>query len=435
MLLEAKFDREKIWRQGKSVRYLVVRVTDPGEPLPAERVPLNLALVIDSSGSMEGSSIAFAIESAQRVVNHLADDDRLSVVSFNDTVTDHLAAEPMTPEGRERAIRILGTIRAEGTTNLSAGWLRGAELLAREMASGRASQNRVIVLSDGHANLGIVDPTELAEHAKQLALRGLFSSSVGIGDGYHGETLEAIAVFGGGAHHRAARPNEIVEVVTAELKDIRLTVAERIRIAIQHAPGVRIQSLNEFPLSHEGEDSFCDLGSLLSGASRTAIFSVKFPAGEVGSQSPFEVSATWSRPGSEDIHCAEPVRLTAWYSDGPENNAQTCDPALTEEVAQVWQGYIVRRICRLNREGRYSEAIRRLDRDLSIFAKYAENAASGEALIAELRKLRDAASREWNEGNRKEVEVAMYKRMSTRVDARSAPPPDWSSFLPEEGKH
>ena len=66
MRLEAKFDREKIWRQGKSVRYLVVRVTDPGEPLPAERVPLNLALVIDSSGSMEGSSIAFAIESVAR---------------------------------------------------------------------------------------------------------------------------------------------------------------------------------------------------------------------------------------------------------------------------------------------------------------------------------------------------------------------------------
>ena len=98
----------------------------------------------------------------------------------------------------------------------------------------------------------------------------------------------------------------------------------------------------------------------------------------------------------------------------------------------MWQGYIVRRIVKLNRERRYAEAVQRLDRDLPLFSRYAQHAASGSTLVAELMKLRAAASREWDEGNRKEVEVAMHKRMTTRADARSGPRQAWSSFVPGE---
>ena len=173
------------------------------------------------------------------------------------------------------------------------------------------------------------------------------------------------------------------------------------------------------------------IGSLVAGAYRTAIFRIKFPSGQPGNQCPFEVRATWRNPSDGEVYGAEPFRMAAHFSESKENNAQTYDPALTEEVAQVWQAYIVRRVVRLNREGRYAEAIRRLDRDLPTFAKYARNAASGQALVAELKKMRAVASREWSEGSRKEVEVAMYKRASNRPDARSAQPAAWSNQLPD----
>ena len=425
MRIEAKFDREKIWYRGDSVRHLVLRVTDPGAPRPSGPVGLNIALVVDASGSMTGKPLEFAIDSAQRVINALSDQDYLSVVSFNSEVTDHVVSEKMTPAGRARALQSLGNIQANGQTNLSAGWLRGAEHVAQGMESGRPSQHRVIILSDGHANEGIIDPASLATHAEQLALRGLFTSSVGIGDDYNSQTLEAIAVHGGGTHHRAARPHEIVEVVTAELQDIRLTTAENITITIQHAPGARLKCLNEFPLNHEDDQYVCSLGSLAAAASRTAIFSIKFPAGEVGAKFPFEIRTTWRRPGAEDVYSSEPLSLNAEFAEGKDNNAQPYDQSLTEAVAQVWQAHIVRRIVRLNREGRYAEAIKRLDHDMPLFSKYAKNAESGPILIDELKRLRDVASREWSEGSRKEVEVAMYKRNSSRVDARSVKPEDW----------
>ena len=331
MELSAKFDKERVWRQGQSVRYLVVRVKDAGER-PVGRAALNLALVVDASGSMQGEPLRFAVDAAQRVVDGLREEDRLSVVSFDSNVTDHVAGQSMTREGRERAKRLLESLEAGSCTNLSGGWFRGAEHVARVMESGTPFQNRVIVLSDGHANEGIVAPAALAEHARQLAMRGLITSTVGVGDGYHAETLEAMAVHGGGAHHRAARPEEIVEVVAAELSGMRLTAAEGVTVRIRHAGNVRIRSLNEFPLrTSEGETS-CDLGALASGASRTAVFRVKFPAGEAGAACQFDVRADWKRPGDEDLYSTDSLRLAAMFSNGKDNNAEAPDAAVAEEV-------------------------------------------------------------------------------------------------------
>ena len=138
MQIQAKFDREKVWYRGDSVRYLVVCVSDPAATHPASPVALNIALAVDASGSMEGEPLGFAVNAAQRVIGCLSDNDRLSVVSFNSKVTDHVTSEPMTSNGRARALQSLETIQADGCTNLSAGWLRGAEHVALGMESGHA---------------------------------------------------------------------------------------------------------------------------------------------------------------------------------------------------------------------------------------------------------------------------------------------------------
>jgi len=92
----------------------------------------------------------------------------------------------------------------------------------------------------------------------------------------------------------------------------------------------------------------------------------------------------------------------------------------------------VRRIVRLNREGRYSEAMKRLNQDIPRFTRYAERAHS-RALTAELQRLRESADREWNEGSRKEIEIAMHKRAYSRLDARQSQEHkrNWSDILPD----
>ena len=420
MQVEAKFDRDLIWYRGDSTRDLRVRVTEPGAGGASEQLPLNLALAVDASGSMSGERLRCAIDAATRVVECLTSADRLSLVSFGSTVTDHLSGVAMNDAGRRLAWQSLQEIRLSGCTNLFGGWMRGAQHVATAMNNGSPMQHE-----------GETDPAKLAEHAKQLASRGLTSSTVGIGDGYNSETLESIAVQGGGLHHRAAEPREIVEVLTAELEEARMTRAQGVQITLRHTAGVQVRSLNEFPLERGPQESTCEVGSLAAGASRLAIFSVKFPPGEPGVIYPRGVEVTWRRPSEAATQQATPSAVAARFARGTENNAQTHDAVLTHEVAQMWQAQIVRRIVRLNREGRYSEALKRLDQDIPRFIRYAKRATNGAALTAELQRLKESADREWNEGSRKEIEIAMHNRAYSRRDARSAERGNWSDILPD----
>lgn len=437
MRVNARFDKTTVWSKGDSVRYLVVDVHAPAESARAARpkAPLNVALVVDASGSMSGEPLQFALDAAHRLIDCLWDDDTLSIVSFESNVVDCVVSQRMDAKGRASAQQALRSIRASGNTNLSGGWLRGAEHVATRMESAQtATQNRVIVLSDGHANEGEVNPALLAQHATELARRGLFTTTVGIGDRYDSNTLEAMAVNGGGTLHHAARPHEIVEVVSAELQEFRNTAAISVKLYLQHDPDVRIKCLNEFPLTHDDEMSFCELGSLVGGGSRSAIFRIRFPEAVAGTHFAFEVSASWRRPGEEDVFSTQQVTATAVSATATANNASARDLGLVEQVALIWQAAIIRRIVQLNRERRFAEAQKRLDQDLELFRKYASDAVSGPRLIEELEHMRRVVDREWGEGNLKEMQVMFNRCVTNRVDVRAAAPTHLASLLPQGPK-
>jgi Ca-activated chloride channel family protein len=430
MQVSASFDRKLIWHQGGSVRYLVVEVSASPAEAPKQPVPLNLALVVDTSGSMTGSPLDSALEAAHGVLQQLTGADRLSIVSFASEAQVHLAATAMDSAGRARAQAAVAGLKADGSTNLSAGWLLGAECVARGRAERDGCQNRVLLLSDGHANGGITDPEVLAEHARQLRQRGLYTSTVGIGDGYSPEQILTIANHGGGRMHDAERPQEIIEVVLAELQESYVTAADNLTLSIPSDAGVTLKSLNDFGAQSTGTVTTWSMGSLPAGASRAAVIRVKFPAGEPGSVRRFPIRADWRVPGGG----AETLTTTveARFAVGAENDAQPRDIPLSEMVAGVWQAYLVRHVVRLNRAGRFDAAVARLKRDLPHFKKYCAGLPGGPAMVAELRKMQKVADRDWNERGRKEMELAMYQRSSLIVDARSAPRPSWDSYLPQK---
>jgi Ca-activated chloride channel family protein len=323
----------------------------------------------------------------------------------------------------------LAGLKAGNCTDLGAGWLLGAECVARDMAERSGCQNRVLLLSDGHANRGLTDPEALAEHARQLRLRGLFTSTVGIGDGYSPEQIQTIANYGGGRMHDAERPQEIVEVVLAELQETRETAAENVTISIPSIAGVELRSLNDFAEQAKDGEMTWSLGSLSAGSSRTAVIRVRFPKGESGAVCAFPVRLDWRVPGEGAD--TQAVSAEARFATGADNSAQPRDVALCETVAAVWQAYIVSAAVRLNRSGSFVEAKERLKRDLPIFEKYCEGLPNGPALISEMRKMQEVADREWNERGRKEMELAMYYRSRSYKDSRKSARPQWGFYLPK----
>src|SRR5262245_45353979 len=166
--LSAGLDRSIAWYRGDSVRYLVADLAARGDQAGRSAPPLNLALCIDVSGSMSGNKIVAAREAALAVAAELTARDRLSVVAFDHRVDVLLEGRAMDAEGQAAAAVAIHRLQPRGNTNLFEGWLQAAERAATVAAQLPGATPRVLILSDGHANEGLVDPSAIAVHVGAL---------------------------------------------------------------------------------------------------------------------------------------------------------------------------------------------------------------------------------------------------------------------------
>lgn len=425
--LAAEFDRSVVWEKGNSVRFLGVGLTAQAPVTTKVRPPLNLALVIDASGSMNGDRLDAARRAALDLIERLTPRDVLSVVSFASDVITHVNALPLSDENRRSALRAVEGLLARGSTNLSGGWQRGAECVAAYNRTQPGGHNRVLLLTDGHANEGIVDPLELGRQAERLCGNGISTSAVGIGTGYSSAQIESIAGNGGGQLHHAATPAEIVEVVMGELGDLAATVAENVTIEVAFSPGVKVEMVGEFPLNLQDRQMRATIGALINGRPRRAVFKVTAPAGAAGEQLPFHVRAHWNAAGSTALQTASAPPAVLQFAEGSANNAQARNVSLSVEVARVWVGFVLQRAVQLNREGVYQEARRLLETELGYLERYCQGLPGVEGLLREMRNSLTGIGQAWDEGKRKEYGNMARKMSRQEVEHRSGHQQQWDS--------
>lgn len=433
----AQFDRKLIGRKGKSVRYLVIEVHAPDKTIdrPSNPKPLNLAVVIDASGSMQGPRLAAARDAAIGVVRSLSDHDILSVISFSDDVITHVECLPCNEDVRQEAILQIGQLTSRHTTNLAAGWLQGSECVAKGIDKGQDLQHRVILLSDGYANQGITEPAQLGSFAQELRERGIFSTTVGIGDDYSPEQIQAIADFGGGRMHDAERPEEIIEVLLAELRELFLTTAENVIVEAAFPPGVSIKNLNGYPASVEANRIGCALGSLSEGALRRVVFRIRTPEGQEGDILTFQIKIKWRRPGSNKAEETSQISLVLTLARGRYNSIQPRNMLLSQYVAEVWQSQIIKEVVQLNRQGRYDKAADYILRKMKFFQRYCQDLPEGTRLIGELERTAQRITRPMQERSRKEIHLAHYKQSRNEMDHRTnVRRPRWDNYLKDDPK-
>lgn len=250
-------DHEPVADGGYFVRALL---QIEGTPPPSEgRVPLNLSLVLDRSGSMLGEPMQAAIDAATMLVRRLHPDDVVSVVAYDDRV--EVVAPPSTGERHDEVIRAIGALYARGSTNLSGGWLRGRELVAENATEGGV--NRVILLTDGHANEGITDPARLLGMAKAGSAAGVSTTTIGFGAGFDEDLLRGIADGGHGNSYYIEKTDQSSGVFEEELEGLCSLSAQNIRVAIE--PGRHAEYANvvhDYPRDSEGNVLTIDVGDL-----------------------------------------------------------------------------------------------------------------------------------------------------------------------------
>jgi Ca-activated chloride channel homolog len=205
---------------------LLVSFLPPATNQQQPRRPLNLSLVLDRSGSMAGQPLRSAIEAAQNLVEELTPDDLLSVVIYDDVAETILPPQPVSD--RKKIQQQIGRIQARGCTNLSGGWMMGCTLVADNYSASRL--NRVLLLTDGLANAGIIDPQVLVKTAQEKAERGIVTTTLGFGTYFNEDLLIDIANAGKGNFYFIQSPDEAADVFRIEMESLKSVMAQIVEL-------------------------------------------------------------------------------------------------------------------------------------------------------------------------------------------------------------
>ena len=209
---------------------ILLRLRAPVVEGDIKRTPLAISLVIDRSGSMGGGKLEEAKRCALDLLNRLHDEDRVSLVVYDTLIDVLLEAMPVRLAKTLMPMR-LTEIEARGGTDLHAGWLKGAETLAP--TAGNGVMSRVILLSDGQANHGLVEIVPICEQVRELASAGVTTTTVGIGTDFNEELMTAIANAGQGNSWYGQRVEDLAESFDAEMGFLSNLVLQDVRVKLE----------------------------------------------------------------------------------------------------------------------------------------------------------------------------------------------------------
>ena len=232
-----------------------------GDLVPStEHVPLNLSLVLDRSGSMSGPKLEYARRAAADLVRRLRPEDVVSVVTYDDEVTT--VAEPNTGSAQRDLPGEIERIHSGGSTNLSGGWLRGRELVSRNGAAPQPIR-RVLLMTDGLANVGITQPSQLKGLCATALESGVTTSTIGFGADYDEELLRSMAEAGGGHSYYIENPDQAPGVFEEEIEGLMSLAAQNVEVRIEPEQFVELVNVhNNYP-SHGGPSGIAvNLGDL-----------------------------------------------------------------------------------------------------------------------------------------------------------------------------
>jgi len=234
-------ERDYVYRLGP--REVIVQVeVEARKSDDARRAPMNLAIVLDRSGSMEGAKIEKARQAAAMAVDKLGDDDMFSLVTY-DNETD-LLIPPERVGGRDHREDLkarIHRIQPGGSTALHAGVVLGAKQVRRFFDKERV--NRVILLSDGLANVGPSSTSDLARLGRELRGDGIAVSTIGLGDDYNEDLMTALAEASNANYYYVKDAEKLPGIFAQELGAARSLLARNIVIRIQAPDDVRLKEI------------------------------------------------------------------------------------------------------------------------------------------------------------------------------------------------
>ena len=381
MRLSLRTDRRLLRAEARSTRYLLVSITAPTAPPRASRIPVNVGIVLDRSGSMDGErKFGLAREAVEQALRLLRPEDRFTLVVY-DTEVDVLAPTALaTPEAKQLALSRLRAVGPRGSTDLHAGWSAAASQIGASLRDDAVT--RVLLLTDGLANHGITEPRALLALAGELRRLGIATSTFGVGADFDERLLRDIAHDGGGNFYFIESPAQIVDLLSSELGEALEVVVRDSVLHLRFPAGAEAEIINRFRTSHGvGGALRVHLGDLVSAQELSVVVRVRFATGTPGA------------PAEVDVRIAEasgalgaPATVCEWrYADHPANDAQPRDVIVDREVAAIYALQAQAEATEHNRHGDLDRARRVLERTADRIGRYANGDPAIEAIRRSLR--------------------------------------------------
>ena len=234
--LKVELDR-KVLPAGKAERAVLKISLDPEQVVreEAKRPPVNLAIVLDRSGSMGGEKIVQAKEAAIQAIRRMGAKDRISIVAYSNHAETIASAQ--SAKNAEKLVALVRQLQAGGGTALYAGVNQGAAEIRKNLDG--EYFNRIILLSDGLANQGPSSPADLIRLGRALVKEDISVSTVGLGAGYNEDLMAGLAKEGQGNLYFAETSKELPGIFDAEIGDALNVVARHATLRIELENGVR----------------------------------------------------------------------------------------------------------------------------------------------------------------------------------------------------
>lgn len=286
--VEGRLGHRRLAADAPGSTFLLVSAR-PAEGAHKSAPGVNLAIVIDRSGSMKGRRMEHALDAARGMLTRLRDGDVVSVIAY-DTRTETLVP-PTTLDrlSKPRVLSAISGITASGDTCISCGLDAGMQALR-----GRAGMvNRILLLSDGEATAGVRDLDGFRRIAERARTMGTPISSIGVDVEYNERVLSTLALESNGRHHFAETELELTRAFDSELETLLDTVAKNAEIVVELAPGVRLSRVLDRPFRSDDRRVSVAMGAFSASEEKTLLLELDVPRGAAGERPIADVRVTY----------------------------------------------------------------------------------------------------------------------------------------------
>lgn len=276
--LEVSVDRPMLLAEKKESTFVKIGLTGFEQSQQEERVPVNVALVLDKSGSMSGDKIAKARDAAIAAIERLGKNDIVSVIAYDSTVKVVVPATRLTD--KRMVIQKIRQIGSGGSTALFAGVSKGAQEIRKFHEKNRV--NRIILLSDGLANVGPQSPSELGDLGASLMKEGIAVSTMGLGLDFNEDLMTRLAERSGGNHVFIEKAADLVRIFNYEFNDVLSVVAQEVAIEVQVAAGLRPVRVLNSAAEINGQQVIVQINQLYAKQEKYVLLEVEVPPSKSG---------------------------------------------------------------------------------------------------------------------------------------------------------